>query len=340
MENVLAVLVQIESINNTESKKIKQKLIRDNYSHIFEYVLKLALDPFAIKVIDKIEVLENQPYILDYDITNKFKNIIDKILNIKIIDYKLREELFEIVNCSNYSFEKRKILEKIITKKLDVGISLKSINKAIGKKLISEPNIMLSVDKIDIIDKWNGIVCEEIYDTSRIICYISNGSVSFFTKTFIEIPSYYLEKIGEECLSLIKNSNLNGDWFFDGELMDMKKNGVHNKVKQMIDKKPKGLIGDDFIYNIFDLDEGYTLMSGIGIMPFNIRRKSLEGIFINNDTQNIRITESFLARNKMEVYNYHQKIINLGGKGIIMKNPEHVYECKRSKNWIKIKEFK
>lgn len=128
--------------------------------------------------------------------------------------------------------------------------------------------------------------------------------------------------------------------FFDGELMDMKKNGVHNKVKQMIDKKPKELIGDDFIYNIFDLDEGYTLMSGIGIMPFNIRRKSLEGIFINNDSQNIRITESFLARNKMEVYNYHQKIINLGGKGIIIKNPEHVYECKRSKNWIKIKEFK
>ena len=50
------------------------------------------------------------------------------------------------------------------------------------------------------------------------------------------------------------------------------------------------------------------------------------------------LAESFLAKEKEDIYTYYKSIIAKGGEGVILKNPEHVYECKRSKNWIKLKE--
>jgi len=339
MQKELKILLGIESSTGNGSQKIKQDLIKNNYSKELEYLLKVALDPFLTTKLHKLEVLETPPYIItDSGVFDRFSELSKKLFDAPAANDKLREEAFELVNCYLLSFDERKMLGKVITKRLNIGIGAKLINKALGKEAIPDPSLMLAQDDEDEIKKWSHIICEEKYDGVRVIAFVSGNEVKFYTRAFNEIPNQYLEKIGNECLALIKNSQLQGDWFFDGELTDLNRKSVSGKVTQMLKGKPMNSIGDELIYNVFDLEDADTLKTGKGIIPFSIRRSTLEGVFSTYKTTSLTLAESFLTTEKEDIYAYYKKIVDNGGEGVILKNPEHVYECKRSKNWIKLKE--
>jgi DNA ligase-1 len=38
------------------------------------------------------------------------------------------------------------------------------------------------------------------------------------------------------------------------------------------------------------------------------------------------------------IHKTYKELVDVGGEGVIVKSPDHLYECKRSKSWIKIKE--
>jgi DNA ligase-1 len=137
---------------------------------------------------------------------------------------------------------------------------------------------------------------------------------------------------------LIESSGVKGDWFFDGELTDLNRKTVSGKVNQMLKGKPLDSIGDDLMFNVFDIEEAETLKTGKGVIPFDVRRTMLESVFKANKTFSMVIAESFIAKEKEHIYDYYKSIVEKGGEGVILKNPDHVYECKRSKNWIKLKE--
>ena len=339
MKKELEVLLEIENTSGNGSQKIKQELIKNNYSKELEYILKIALDPFITTKIHKLEVVETPPYIITAsDIFERFSEISKKLADAPAANDKLREEAFELVNCYLLSFEERKMLGKILTKRLNIGIGAKLINKSLGKEAIPDPSLMLAQDDEREIEKWAEIVCEEKYDGVRIIAYVYGDGVKFYTRAFNEIPSHYLEKIGKDCIDLIKRSGLKGKWFFDGELTDINRKSVSGKVTKMLKGNPMDSIGDDLIYNIFDLEDADTLKEGKGIIPFDIRRSSLEGVFSTYKDKSLCLAESFLTTKKEDIYTYYKKIVDAGGEGVILKNPTHVYECKRSKNWIKLKE--
>lgn len=338
MKKELEVLLEIESCTGNGSQKIKQDLIVENYSPVLEYFLKVALDPFLTTKLSKMEVLEENPYIINYDPFEKFEDLTKRLFIAAAANDKFREEAFELINCSDLPYEHRKMLAKILTKKLNIGIGAKLINKSFKKEVIPDPSLMLAQDDEDEIKKWPTIVCEEKYDGVRVIAFMSAGEVKFYTRAFNEIPSHYLEKIGKECLILLEKSGLKGDWFFDGELTDLNRKSVSGKVTQMLKGKPLDSIGDELIFNVFDLEDGDTLKSGKGIIPFSVRRDSLEGVFMNYQTTSVTLADSFITKEKEDIYTYYNKIVAQGGEGVILKNPEHVYECKRSKNWIKMKE--
>lgn len=339
MKKELGILLQIENATGNGSQKIKQELIKDNYSRELEYLLKVALDPFLTTKLHKLPVLEESPYLLpNLELFDRFKELTKKLFEAPAANDKLREEAFEIANCYDLSLDEKKILGKVLTKRLNIGIGAKLINKAFNKEVIPDPSLMLAQDDEDEIKKWDLIVCEEKYDGVRVIAYVSGNEVKFYTRAFNEIPNQYLKNIADECLILIKNSGLQGEWFFDGELTDLNRKSVSGKVTQMLKGKPLDSIGDDLLYNVFDLEDADTLKSGKGIIPFDVRRSTLEGIFMTYNTTSLTLADSFLTTEKEDIYAYYNKIVARGGEGVILKNPGHVYECKRSKNWIKLKE--
>jgi len=338
MQKELSVLLQIESTTGEGSQKIKQDLIKNNYSKELEYLLKVALDPFLTTKLHKLEVIEESPYLVQYDAFEKFVDLTSRLFEAPAPNDKFREEAFELVNCTQASFEERKMLGKVLTKRLNIGIGAKLINKAFGREVIPDPSLMLAEDDEKEINKWGKIICEEKYDGVRIIAFVSGQEVKFFTRAFNEISSGYLSVIANECKLLIKNSGLEGDWFLDGELTDSNRKSVSGKVNQMLKGKPASSIGDDLMFNVFDLEDAETLKRGKGVIPFEIRRQTLEGVFEKSLTYSVTLAESFVTKEKEDIYSYYKNIVSKGGEGVILKNPDHVYECKRSKNWIKLKE--
>ena len=339
MQKELRILLEIENSTGNGSQKVKQDLIKNNYSKELEYLLKVSLDPFLTTKLHKLPVLPDSPYIVESgDIFERFKDLTKKLFEAPAANDKLREEAFELVNCYSLSLEEKKILAKVLTKRLNIGIGAKLINKAFNKEVIPDPSLMLAQDDEDEIKKWDSIVCEEKYDGVRVIAFVSGEEVKFYTRAFNEIPNQYLKKIADECLILVKNSGLQGEWFFDGELTDSNRKSVSGKVTQMLKGKPAESIGDDLFYNVFDLEDAETLKRGKGIIPFGVRRDTLEGVFMTYKTTSLTLADSFLTTEKEDIYAYYKKIVDQGGEGVILKNPEHVYECKRSKNWIKLKE--
>jgi len=338
MEAELKLLLEVESSTGNGSQKIKQDLIKDNYTPIMDYLLKIALNPFLTTKLNHIAILPEQPYIVDYDPYEKFQDLTKRLLESPAANNKLREEAFELINCTSYDFDTRKMLLKVLTKSLNIGIGAKLINKGIGKQIIPDPSLMLAQDDESEINKWSKIICEEKYDGVRIIAVVDGEEVKFFTRQFNEISRHYLSEIADSCLYLIKKSGLKGSWFFDGELTDTNRKSVSGKVTKMLKGSPSDQIGDDLLFNIFDLEETSVLQDGKGFIPFEIRRDTLEGVFEENTSTSLVLAESFLAKEKEDIYTYYKSIIAKGGEGVILKNPEHVYECKRSKNWIKLKE--
>jgi ATP-dependent DNA ligase len=101
---------------------------------------------------------------------------------------------------------------------------------------------------------------------------------------------------------------------------------------------PSESIGDDLIFHIFDTENCSVLTEGKGKDNYRIRRGNLEYMFKEKNFENIRMATKWEANTKDELMPIYEEIVAQGGEGVIMKDPEHVYECKRSKSWIKFKE--
>jgi hypothetical protein len=81
MQKELKILLEIECLSGNGSQKIKQDLIKNNYSKELEYLLKVALDPFLTTKLHKLEVLEESPYLVsaDQDIFERFKDLTERL---------------------------------------------------------------------------------------------------------------------------------------------------------------------------------------------------------------------------------------------------------------------
>jgi len=339
MQKVLDILLEIEGLTGAGSQKAKQDLIKDNLSLEMEEAIRIAFDPFLTTKLHKLEVLPESTNDLPTDPFPTLKDLTERLFAAPAANDSLRKEAHDLVNRSPFTLEQRKMLAKILTKRVNIGIGAKLINKALGKALVPDPSLMLAQDDESEISKWPTIVVEEKYDGVRVIALIKEGSVSYFTRSFNELPGRCLQKITGELLSLIEGVTLPASGIFlDGELTDLNRKSVSGKVTQMLKGNPQDSIGDDMLYNIFDVEDSSTLDKGKGDSPFYDRRALLSLMFSNNPLSSLVLASSIMTDDHSLIHKRYKEIVELGGEGVIVKSPNHIYECKRSKSWIKIKE--
>jgi len=337
MKQELEILLQIEGATGEGSQKRKQQLISENLTPELEYILSICFDPFITTKLHKLDFDDSKEGV-DADLFPDFKHLCEELKEAPAINDNLRAKARLLIETSGFDLETKKVLAKVLTKRMNIGIGAKLINKAVGKELIPDPSLMLAEDDHKAIDKWDSIVCEEKYDGVRVIGVIENRStVKFYTRSFNQLDSKYLKKIADELLHL--SSDLATNVFFDGELTDFDRKSVSGKVNQILKGSPKESIGDDLLFNVFDFDIMTSITKGKGEAPYTIRRQSLETMFSGeNGLSNVRLANKWEAKTKEELMPIYEEIVANGGEGVIMKDPKHVYECKRSKSWIKFKE--
>jgi DNA ligase-1 len=309
------------------------------------YILDVCFNPFVTTKLHKLE-LASETTEEEFPGFETFKLLVEDLKRAPAANDSLRARANRLINftiCEEDLAEDanlRVILMKILTKRMNIGIGAKLINKAVGRELIPDPSVMLASDDQKEVLSWKKIYCEEKYDGVRVIAKGNREGFQFYTRAFNELDKTKLSRVETELIKLLQGANIASEVFFDGELTDLNRKSVSGKVTQIL----KGTAPDDidkgFIFHVFDLEKVEVLETGKGSTPFSRRRKELEFLFgLFPDSKGpVKLARQWVAESMDEVNSIYGIIISNGGEGVILKPENHLYECKRSKNWVKLKQ--
>jgi len=335
----LQVLQSIAACTGKGSQEQMQAIIKKNLTPELEFLLEVAYNPFIVTKVNKLNMKAGEiegpssPMGLA-----SLKALVEKLKSVKAANSELREEVIWAI--TSYPVELQQTMYDVLTKNLNIGIQAKSINKAAGRELIPNPSLMLAQDDVDEIENWPEIICEHKYDGVRVIALYKDGNFNYFTRNFNQIPTEYMKYVNDELLKVVEaNPVTNFDClFFDGELTDFDRKSVSGKLNRMLKGKVDGEISKDFVFNIFDIEHESVLAAGKGRTKYKQRRAMLETYISKaQPTKHIMISEQWIFTSVAQMTEQYKEIVKVGGEGVICKT-DSIYECKRSKNWIKLKE--
>ena len=348
MKKELAVLQEVELLTGNGSQKEKQRLISENLSEEMLYIIDVCFNPFITTKLHKLEMEKTRGIIppSPFPGFQVFKDLIEDLKKAPAANDALRQRANFLINTkidedSKMDLALRDILMKILTKRMNIGIGAKLINKAVGRELIPDPSLMLASDDQKEVSGWKKIYCEEKYDGVRVIAVGNRESgFQFYTRAFNELDKIKLSRIESELIKMLHAANVISDVFFDGELTDLNRKSVSGKVTQILKGTAPNDIDKEFIFNVFDIEKSEVLKSGKGTTPFLKRRKELEFLtsFLSENGP-VKLARQWVVESMEETQEIYGLIVSMGGEGVILKPEDHVYECKRSRNWVKLKQI-
>ena len=214
MKKELRVLLAVESLEGNGSQKEKQRLISENLSDEMLYILDVCFNPFITTKLHKLDLSQNSE-VPEFPGFDTFKNLVEDLKKAPAANDSLRSRANALINSTineenlAEDMDLRVILMKILTKRMNIGIGAKLINKAIGRELIPDPSLMLASDDQKEVATWEKIYCEEKYDGVRVIAVGDREKgFQFYTRSFNELDKSKLSRIEGELIQVLHNANI------------------------------------------------------------------------------------------------------------------------------------
>jgi DNA ligase-1 len=236
---------------------------------------------------------------------------------------------------------------RILIKDLRCGVSEKTVNKVVEKKYVdySIPTFgcQLAHDSANHESKVSGQKLIEVkLDGVRVITIVrSDGRVDMFSRNGKELVNF--PHIVEQISSVVKTkgSSKNKDVVLDGEVMSSSFQDLMKQVHRKSDVQ-----SNDAVLNLFDVIPLEDFEKGIWNTPQKTRSEMVK--FWVDTYQDLLPNVTYVANELVDLdtakgqkrfKEINQKAINGGYEGIMIKDPEAPYECKRTASWLKLKPF-
>ena len=331
-----------KELQNTSSTIEKQNILeRYENNELFKEVLKFLLDPMIVTGISKKKI-DKETRIGFYE-TDSRDYWLEDLLEYIATNNTGRD--IDIAYCQWYisklidDEELQNFIKSIVTKSLKLGIDVKTANKVYGKDFIPVLNVMLGTS----IEK-----CKIPEGTWFAISQKLNGSRCFYYKGKLYTRQ---GKIYTGCEHIIKDIkrldgyyNFDDEWVYDGELI-LKDNsltdseafqrgvGIANSDKE--NKQELKLV-------IFDTIPTDEFEEGQSRSTYGARKTLLNAYARNIEKlnlPNIEIVPMFYEGiDQSEIWKWLDYAEENDMEGIMI-NLDTPYECKRTKNLIKVKKF-
>jgi DNA ligase-1 len=232
---------------------------------------------------------------------------------------------------------------RILIKDLRCGVSEKTINNVVGKKFAyySVPvfSCQLAHDSANHESKVSGEKIIEVkLDGVRVVTIVyPEGRVDQFSRNGKELVNFPLIK--EQMARTAGHYDV--PMVFDGEVMSSSFQDLMKQVHRKSDVK-----SDDAVLHLFDILSLEDFEAGKCFESQQLRSETLIGWYDTNKEHlpNVQILSHELAdldteegRQKFKAIN--QRAIDGGYEGIMIKDPDAFYECKRTASWLKLKPF-
>jgi DNA ligase 1 len=231
----------------------------------------------------------------------------------------------------------------ILQKDLRCGVSEKTVNKVLKKFKDIAPvpvfECMLAHDGANheskitgkklVEPKLDGVRCLTVidYESQTVTQYTRNGKV---LENFTHITAYLSNYINEFGRSMV----------LDGEVVSH----TFQDLMKQVHRKDNVQAGDARLV-LFDCLPLVEFKQGVSVMGLRRRReflKNWQNIFSDSGFIEIVAQREFdldVLTDEIEFKDYNQEMVEAGYEGIMIKDPDSKYECKRSTAWLKQKPF-
>lgn len=301
---------------------------------------RLALDPmitFGLKQIPEKKDADGPG--LDWD---SFIFIIDGFINRSVTGNAARDTVVELMNRATKA-QWNQWYRRILIKDLRCGVSEKTVNKVVEKKwpdyAVPVFSCQLAHDSANHESKVTGRKLIEVkLDGVRVLTIVyPDGRVDQFSRNGKEFANF--PHIKEQFAKVA--SGLAVPYVFDGEVMS---SSFQDLMKQ-VHRKDNVNAGDAILY-LFDIVPLEDFQKGVWNMKQSERTAILQNWFDNEQTNlpSVRVLEQEEVNLSTEEGNkvfkqINQDAIDGGYEGIMIKDINAPYECKRSHAWLKLKPF-
>ena len=341
---ILQILQELEQ-NNSRNFKI-ELLTKHKDNELLKEVCRLANDPFTQFYQRKIP--EYIPYSDGLLSLEECFTGLRFLSERKLTGNAAIERLRRIL--SSLSAEDALVIERIIQKDLKCGVSTSTVNK-VWKGLISEfPCMLCSPFEQKLVDKITfPAIVQKKEDGMRFNAIVKfdddlKGTVEFRSRNGKEIS--LLGSLEEEFIELAYGKDL----VFDGELLvyDTVETDSNGKIcdrqtgNGILNKAVKGTISkqeaDRVVATLWDQIPYEDFIVGKCDQPYRYRLKRLDYLLARLPSETkIELVETFEVHSLEQTQRIFQNYLDENQEGIILKDPNSLWENKRSKGQIKFK---
>lgn len=327
------IIAELEADN---SRLAKESIIQANADNeeLFEG-FRLALDnlvTFGVKKVPTHSGPDGQglPWAA-------FKSLADLLYNRQLTGHDARDAI-ELALSAAKQDEWNLWYRRILIKDLRCGVSEKTVNK-IKKNAVPVFECMLAHDGANHEKKITGKkLLEPKLDGVRVLTVVNyeNRTVTQYTRN-----GKVLENFGHITAQLHEHIDLLGrSYVLDGEMVSSSFQALMKQVHRKEDVQAED--ARLMLFDIVPLTEFKTGKSVMGQRRRSNLLRSLKPVFDKIGSIDIISQEEVDLDNyvgELQFKQFNKDAIAQGFEGIMIKDPEAKYECKRSTSWLKQKPF-
>jgi DNA ligase-1 len=331
------IIAKLESDNSRLGKEAILKQAHEEGLPEFFEGLTMALDPlvtFGVKQVPiKDEVISAQG--CEWKI---FKELAEKLIARELTGHAARDAI-NLVMSSATAEQWNDWYRRILIKDLRCGVSEKTVNK-VAPGTVPVFTCPLAHDSANHEKKMVGKKQIEIkLDGVRVITIIRGDKVEMFSRNGKQFHNF--GHIISEIEQVIAQKPAPYDLVLDGEVMSA---NFQDLMKQV--HRKDGKQSDDAVLHLFDMCPLADFQKGIWDKPQSFRSQAVKAWVEQNesvlkhvqalDWEDVDLStpegqERFVELNKAAV--------DGGYEGVMIKDVNAVYECKRTHSWLKAKPF-
>lgn len=336
VESLIEVKNIFESLEATNGRKAKEEILMKNKNNIlFKEILNFVYNPYILtgistkKMNKKVNILSENKTISVTTVMHHLKNNnTGRDIDVSYVQTYIEKQPTELHD----------FLAKVFTKSLKVGITLKTINK-IFDNFIPEYDVMLAEkfeDNQKRVEGKNFILTTKL--DGRRLTFVKDGNI-LQGKTRQGLTVEGLVEI-ENDFKRLPDGVYDGELCAIGDFADSKAMFKETSKRASVKGEKTGLKFICFDY----IQDPKDFYNGICETPCEKRKLDLAGIIthakVEKGVQYIESLEILYYGSDLNVIpKIMEKATSNGEEGLMLNIADAPYECKRSKNILKLKQF-
>ena len=322
-----------------DKEKIISEAMEQGLDDFFEGI-RMALDPlvtFGVKIVPEKENEKSQNFLW-----KDFRELANKLIQRELTGHAARDAIITAMESAKKE-EWNGFYRRVLIKDLRCGVSEKTINK-IAKKFpkyaIPIFSCPLAHDSANHEKKMIGKKQIEIkLDGVRVLTIIRQNKVEMFSRNGKQFHNF--GHIISEIENVLKEDPEPYDLVLDGEVMSANFQDLMKQVHRKDGKQTK-----DAVLHLFDLCPLEDFQKGrwntsqtarsLLVKEWVAKHSLLLRHIKTLDWENVDLDTNEGQKRFVEL---NKSAVEGGYEGVMIKDPDAIYECKRTHSWLKAKPF-